>query len=216
MEVVPHLGKTPIFDDQNSLYDTDDIQNSGVKLKCGLHDCPSKCHQVSDHSKMECLKLVTSKCSRGHARTIPCPKANSIACRSCFNIDQAQQRRRERDAKLDAERQRKQSEYALKLAEAQAEIARLEKMQNDNFEDAERQKVLSHYQQEIEHLKSHPNPRAMANATATATNVTGRLTPINPPDSSDDTRQKDQEASQRKTKQRETGRSETSSSPKND
>jgi AAA+ superfamily predicted ATPase len=164
---------------------------------------------------MECRKLVASKCSRGHARTIPCSQTNT-ACRSCFKEDQAQQRRRERDAKLDAERQRKQSEYALRLAEAQAEIAHLKKIQNDTFEDVERQKILSQYQQEIEGLKNIPNSRAMANVTATVTTVTGLLTPVNTPELSDNIGQKDQEAGKSQIKQRETEGPEISSPSKND
>ena len=85
---------------------------------------------------MECRKLIISKCARGHSRTLPCAQTNT-ACRYCFKEDKAQQRRIERDAKLDAERQRKQSAYALRLAEAEAEIAHLKKIQNDTFEDGE-------------------------------------------------------------------------------
>ncbi|CEL08763.1 hypothetical protein ASPCAL11908 [Aspergillus calidoustus] len=41
-------------------------QACGTKLNCGLHDCPQKCHQLSDHSKMQCRKIIEWTCSRDH------------------------------------------------------------------------------------------------------------------------------------------------------
>ncbi|KAJ5117791.1 P-loop containing nucleoside triphosphate hydrolase protein [Penicillium atrosanguineum] len=125
----------------------------GIVLKCGVHDCPSRCHQLSDHSQMECRKIVDLQCSREHRRTVPCSQTNN-ACRSCLREDQAQQRRRERDAMLDIKRQKKQYEYAQALAEAQAEVAHLKRTRRDLRENADRQNILIKHQQEIESLKA--------------------------------------------------------------
>lgn len=205
----------PISSKQYSPYDADGKTNSGVELKCAMHECPYKCHQLSDHSQMECRKPVVSRCSRGHVRTMPCYQT-STACRSCLKEDQAQQRRRERDARLDAERQRKQTEYALKLEEAQAEIAYLRKTQNNAFEDVEHQRILHQCQQEIEDLKKASNFRAAANAAVTATNVSGLLTPADTVSVPDKIGQNDQEGGKFQIKQREPGESETASPSKDD
>lgn len=149
---------------------------------------------------MECRKLIISKCARGHSRTLPCAQT-STACRSCFKEDKAQQRRIERDAKLDAERQRKQSEYALRLAEAQAEIAHLKKIQNDTFEDGECQKILTRHLEEIEEMKKTPSSRATTEFTATTPNLTEALTPLNNPDPSGSAIREDHKAQSSEIKQ---------------
>ncbi|PLN78187.1 P-loop containing nucleoside triphosphate hydrolase protein [Aspergillus taichungensis] len=165
----------------------------GAKLNCGIHDCPSKCHQLSDHSKMDCPTMVEWNCSRGHSRTAPCSKTSS-ACGRCLNEDKEQQRRRQRDLQLDADRQRKQNEYAEQLAEAQSEIAHLKRTQRDAWEDAERQNVLRQHQQEIENLKSGKTrnvPQQLISPTrttnqVTVTNAGAQFTPPATPESTPD------------------------------
>lgn len=43
-----------------------------VKLACGAHDCPSRCHPLTDHSKFKCIELIKYKCSSGHLQTWKC------------------------------------------------------------------------------------------------------------------------------------------------
>ncbi|CDM37011.1 hypothetical protein DTO013E5_7175 [Penicillium roqueforti] len=129
----------------------------GVKLSCGVHECPSKCHQLLDHSKMKCTKIVKWKCSRGHSLSLSCSQAKG-SCRFCIQEDQVKERKRQRDIRLEIERQRKQNEYARKLAEAQEEASHLKRVRRDEFDDMERAKVLEQYRQEIEDLKNPPRP----------------------------------------------------------
>ncbi|KAJ5972007.1 ATPase AAA-type core [Penicillium vulpinum] len=127
----------------------------GVKLSCGLHDCPSKCHQLTDHSKMKCTKIVAWKCPRGHCLSVSCSQAKR-SCRFCILEDQVKERKRKRDLELEAERQRKQNEYAQQLLEAQEEAAHLRRVQRDVYDEAERARVLEQTRQEIEDLRNPP------------------------------------------------------------
>ncbi|CAI7659971.1 unnamed protein product [Penicillium viridicatum] len=129
----------------------------GVKLSCGVHECPSKCHQLADHSKMKCTKIVKWKCPRGHSLSLSCSQAKG-SCRFCIQEDQVKERRRKRDLELERERQRKQNEYARQLAEAQEEASHLKRLRRDEFDDAERARVLEQHHQEIEDLKNPPRP----------------------------------------------------------
>ncbi|KAJ5823469.1 hypothetical protein N7447_005809 [Penicillium robsamsonii] len=131
----------------------------GVKLSCGVHECPSKCHQIADHSKMKCTKIVEWKCPRGHCLSLSCSQTKR-SCRFCILEDQVKERKRKRDLELETERQRKQNEYARQLAEAQEEAAHLKRERRDKFDDAERARVLEQYRQEIEDLKNPPRPAA--------------------------------------------------------
>ena len=162
---------------------------------------------------MECLRIVDLKCSRGHRRTVPCSQGNS-ACRTCLREEQAQQRRRERDASLDVERQRKQNEYAQALAEAQAEIAHLKRTQRNLREDAERQKILTQHQQEIESLKV--SKLLQGDGNGSIMNSTGDATPSSLSSAQADDQQSVAEAGQVNIEQTESVSPKASSSSKSE
>ncbi|KAJ5448828.1 hypothetical protein N7445_003649 [Penicillium cf. griseofulvum] len=127
----------------------------GVKLSCGIHECPSKCHQIVDHSKMKCTKIVKWKCPRGHDLSLACSQAKH-SCRLCVLDDQVKERKRKRDLELESERQKKRSEYARQLAEAQDEASHLRRVRRDESDNAERARVLEQCRQVIEDLKNPP------------------------------------------------------------
>lgn len=106
---------------------------------------------------MKCTKMVKRKCPRGHSLSLSCSQAKG-SCRFCIQEDQVKERKRKRDLELERERQRKQNEYAQQLAEAQAEASHLKRLRRDEFDDAERARVLEQHRQEIEDLKNPPRP----------------------------------------------------------
>lgn len=126
---------------------------SGAMLNCGVHSCPSKCHQLSDHSKMICYNIVDSTCPRGHRATQPCFQSG-IICRYCVAEDETKEKRRQRDMKLEAERERRQSQYARELAELQEEIGHQRRLRREEYESQQRQKVIDQYRAELAKLKS--------------------------------------------------------------
>lgn len=104
---------------------------------------------------MKCTRIVKWKCPRGHSLSLSCSQAKG-SCRFCIQEDQVKERRRKRDLELEQERQRKQNEYARQLAEAQEEASHLKRVRRDEFDDAERARVLEQHRQEIEDLKNPP------------------------------------------------------------
>jgi len=56
---------------------------SGATLSCGEHFCPSKCHQLYDHSKMRCEEIVSSLCPKGHPRSYTCSDEPPTTCSKC-------------------------------------------------------------------------------------------------------------------------------------
>ncbi|KAL4944390.1 hypothetical protein BDV06DRAFT_233392 [Aspergillus oleicola] len=127
-------------------------QPCGTKLSCGQHYCPHKCHQLSDHSKMECRKVVEWACSRGHKATRLCSQKNH-ACYRCAQEDKEQERRQKRDLELAARCEAKQRKYARQLAEIQDEIAHERRLQNEHRDDQERQRTLQQQSQDLQRLK---------------------------------------------------------------
>lgn len=104
---------------------------------------------------MKCTRIVKWKCPRGHSLSLSCSQAKG-SCRFCIQEDQVKERRHKRDLELEQERQRKQNEYARQLAEAQEEASHLKRVRRDEFDDAERARVLEQHRQEIEDLKNPP------------------------------------------------------------
>ena len=64
--------------------------HSTVILNCGLHTCPSKCHQLYDHSKMPCQYIRRDmRCSNGHVQTWRCHEILPSTCIRCERANYA-------------------------------------------------------------------------------------------------------------------------------
>ncbi len=120
-----------------------------MKLSCGIHDCPQKCHQIADHSKMQCQKLLEDRCPKGHKLRWHCFAGRPGSCRACDTEERIEAEKRQRDAQLEAERQAKQQRYADELARVQADIARQRDLARNLTEDAERASVLAQHQRDL-------------------------------------------------------------------
>ena len=127
MEVAPSLGRCSnlhihIFQSDVTVY------FSGVTLGCGQHQCPSKCHQLFDHSKMQCKFVIKLRCPKGHNMTRHCYQP-PVA--SCFRCD--------REAKLAEEKRQKEFDLQQKRDAEKVDLARKLKELEDQIE-VERQK----------------------------------------------------------------------------
>ncbi|KAL3469205.1 P-loop containing nucleoside triphosphate hydrolase protein [Aspergillus californicus] len=130
-------------------------QPCGTKLNCGIHDCPHKCHQLSDHSKMNCLIAVESTCPRSHRTTMPCFQRRQD-CRVCTEEDKEKERRRKRDTELDIKAKEKQREYMLQLAQIKDEIDHERRLRKEQADDYERQRILQQQLDDLEKIRNLP------------------------------------------------------------
>ena len=141
------------------IYPDFDTSQSGAKLNCGIHLCPQRCHQLFDHSKMECQTIVESTCPRMHRRSLPCFRKDSI-CRKCDAEDREKERKKKRDQKLDAERDAKQQDYAQRLLELQDQISYEKRRLQDRAEQSDRENTIRQHQHDLENLRRHrPSPQ---------------------------------------------------------
>lgn len=69
---------------------------SGTLLNCKIHYCPSKCHQLSDHSRMRCEFPFSTCCANGHSMKWKCHDGSPATCRRC-----EKERRATEEAKLE-------------------------------------------------------------------------------------------------------------------
>ncbi|KNG51926.1 stage v sporulation protein k [Stemphylium lycopersici] len=125
----------------------------GKMLSCGFHPCPQRCHQLQDHSKMECKVIVSFTCTNKHTTTRKCHEKTAAHCRKCEAEVRAREKKRQRDHKLDEERQAKQRAYAAQLAEIEAEIEHRKRVLRDQAEDNNRQQSLDQKKQDLRNLQ---------------------------------------------------------------
>ncbi|KAI9652701.1 MAG: hypothetical protein M1829_001484 [Trizodia sp. TS-e1964] len=128
----------------------------GTQLSCGTHYCPSKCHQLYDHSKMECQALVQFVCSQKHRSLRPCSKSQA-ACAICADEDQQKEKIRKRNEQLDAKRDARRASYAFQLAENQAEIDHHKRILQDYREAEDSARALEQKKQDLANLKVTAN-----------------------------------------------------------
>ena len=128
---------------------------------------------------MECHKSIESICSRNHKLSRPCFKKD-YACGVCEAEDGRRELRRQRDQKLELEREIKQKEYARQLTELQDEIAHQRRILKDQSEQVERERTLEQQQQDLKSLrdtvgrvqnkrKNDPPPTSSTSQASTAT-----------------------------------------------
>jgi hypothetical protein len=125
----------------------------GSKLSCGLHDCPQKCHALTDHSKMACDVILKDECPREHKLLWRCSDARPATCRKCDTEDLAAKERQKRDAELDDLRQQKQAAYAAQLAHIQDEIDQSRRRMREQCEDEDRELALRQRRQDLDNVR---------------------------------------------------------------
>jgi hypothetical protein len=155
---------------------------SGAKLTCG-HSCPSKCHQIYDHSKMPCEEILYDKCSSGHQLQWKCQSSRPDSCSKCEKDAKEAEKRRREQFKLQEKRDREDREHARALAQIDAEIASQREIIRDAQLAEERRQAILQKQQDLQDAiafaknatsvpTSPPHPSsAISNAYAIEANV---------------------------------------------
>lgn len=140
-------------------------------LSCGVHKCPSRCHQIYDHSKMECEAIVEDKCPQNHVRRLKCYQGPAGDCPRCIKEKENEEKRKKKAAEQEAKREAEQKEHLRKMAELEAEMDK----EKDKFAEEQRAKEralsLAQRQRDLEQLKKRatageqPIPGAEAQPT---------------------------------------------------
>ncbi|THH18626.1 hypothetical protein EW146_g2397 [Bondarzewia mesenterica] len=93
-------------------------------LNCGIHHCTSKCHQLSDHSKMLCEYIMYSKCPKSHQQQWKCHKGPPPSCAKCDREKKVEDKRKQEEFARQEKRDEEQRLHARKLTEIEDQIAR--------------------------------------------------------------------------------------------
>ncbi|KAL5119739.1 hypothetical protein ACEQ8H_002345 [Pleosporales sp. CAS-2024a] len=147
---------------------------SGKMLNCNVHTCPHRCHQLQDHSRTQCKFIVSSKCPKDHKVNRECHDKAGAICRKCEAEAKAAEGRRQRDYKLEQERQIKQRSYASQLADIEGEIEHQQRLLRDRADEQGRQHALAQKRQDLVNLKRKITEPAAPIATLIATSGTSK------------------------------------------
>jgi len=157
----------------------------GIRLSCGVHDCPQKCHPTLDHKKVKCQEKVTDHCPQKHLLAWRCSTTRPASCPTCDKEARAVEKRVQRDAELDRLRQEKQQAYAAELAAGQDEIDHYRNLMRDQRVDADHAKALRQQKKALEAARKQaerhgqgPESSAAADQSQTHASETGKKSSI--------------------------------------
>ncbi|KAF2260255.1 P-loop containing nucleoside triphosphate hydrolase protein [Lojkania enalia] len=145
----------------------------GKILNCRIHNCPHKCHQLQDHSKMKCMAILTSQCPQNHKITRKCHDVAAAICKRCEAEASKREKKRQRDHKLEQERQAKQQAYASKLAEIQNEIDHQKSLLKNQADEEDQKNTLSQMKQDLANLKYKVGKKTRSAALDSLANTQG-------------------------------------------
>lgn len=126
---------------------------SGELLSCKIHECPQRCHQLQDHSKMTCKVIMKSTCPKNHVISHACHDKPASSCPKCQQEKLEQERKRKRDHEIDQERKARQRAYAASLAKLDDEMENQKRALVHEAEDVDRQKVLAQKRKDLAAMK---------------------------------------------------------------
>lgn len=100
------------------------FEQSGVLLKCGVHKCPSSCHQLFDHSGIRCIAVLKQLCSKGHSQTWLCNQGTSapVSCQKCEQERKEVEKRARKAAADQQKRDAKNYTHLREVAQIQEDI----------------------------------------------------------------------------------------------
>lgn len=115
---------------------------SDAMLSCGLHRCPSKCHQIADHSRMACHTIVRSMCPAGH----PCQRECKDPVKPCSTC--------EREKRETEQREREEFDHAVQMADLEQRIAKERQNIRQRHESDERAQALKQKEADLRLVRS--------------------------------------------------------------
>lgn len=98
---------------------------SGKLLSCDTHQCPQRCHQLYDHSKMKCQHEVEFNCPNGHTRRCRCFQVQNVPCAKCQADADKKQRELETDRVIQEKRDSMHSSHAAEIADLEQQIKKV-------------------------------------------------------------------------------------------
>lgn len=125
----------------------------GTILNCGLHSCPQSCHQLYDHSKIQCQYVLNDRCPQGHLRTWKCHKPPTNSCGKCEEDAKRLQQEKQKALKLQEKRAREEKEHLTRMAKLDTLIADERQRVKDIQLSQERARAVQQKERDLERVR---------------------------------------------------------------
>ncbi|KAI0309712.1 P-loop containing nucleoside triphosphate hydrolase protein, partial [Amylostereum chailletii] len=122
----------------------------GTILNCSVHKCPSKCHSLSDHSKLPCPFIFETFCPQGHKRKYQCCNGPPLLCDKCEKERKKQEKQQQQAYDLQVKREREQQEHERDIARLDQEMAAELLLQQDAALAKERADAIRQKKEDLE------------------------------------------------------------------
>lgn len=124
----------------------------GTRLKCGIHVCERRCHNLSDHSKVVCSAKMDRVCDKQHPFKVRCGAPNE-RCPKCRQEEEDIRRRAKRDFELEKARLQREDAYKRELQEIKDELDHEKRLLKDEKEREDQKRSLEEQRSELAAVK---------------------------------------------------------------
>ncbi|EKD17579.1 NFX1-type zinc finger-containing protein 1 [Drepanopeziza brunnea f. sp. 'multigermtubi' MB_m1] len=132
----------------------------GASLKCGLHKCPSSCHQIFDHSKMKCEAVMNKKCANGHPQSWRCFQGPITACSICERERKLAEKKAKKALDDKLSRDEKMQRHQKEIEKLDEEIEKVVQSMKDMRIESEQAKLLAQKRKDLEAAKQRAKTSA--------------------------------------------------------
>lgn len=149
-------------------------------LRCGIHTCAMKCHQLLDHSKTPCEFTYRSRCPNGHPQQWKCHEGPPLSCKKCEHEMKVAEKKQKEEFIRQAKRDAEQRIHDQQMADLEKEISLKRDTIRDGQLSEERKQALLQKQKDLQEAAALA---AQASATSSAPTVPppSGPSPVGPP-----------------------------------
>ncbi|KAF3484283.1 NFX1-type zinc finger-containing protein 1 [Arthroderma uncinatum] len=142
----------------------------GEMLKCGLHKCPSSCHQLFNHAKISCMAPLTQKCSNGHNQSWRCHQGAPPVCQKCERDRKDALKKAQKALDEKEKREEKNKRHLEEVAKVEEDIEQINQKMKEMRLDREQQAILLQKRQDLAAAKERANKKQTATHQADISN----------------------------------------------
>ncbi|KAM3068636.1 hypothetical protein ACMFMG_011160 [Clarireedia jacksonii] len=147
----------------------------GALLKCKVHQCPSRCHQIFDHSKIQCKVVMQQKCPKGHTIKWQCHESHPpTSCTKCEKEKRDAERQARKKFEDQVKREMMIQQHQKDIEKIQREIDETQQIIQDTRLQSEHNAILAQKKKDLAAAKE----LAKRTAAKTATSSTSTALPI--------------------------------------
>ena len=154
--------------------------SSGAPLSCGMHKCPSSCHQIVNHSKVKCQAQEQKQCSEGHKIVWRCSEGEPRSCQTCERTRKQTERKLQKSAAEQARKQEDAYKHQETVRKYDEKIQQLTEEINSHRLKSERAAVIEQKEKDL----ANAQKRAKRSSTSNPTSKLATTAPINLPPAS--------------------------------